>query len=53
VKKAFLFHHDPNHDDQRIYQMVLHARDLAAEAGSAVDFDAAREGVEIILGGKA
>ena len=26
VKKLFLFHHDPNHDDAKISQMLAHAR---------------------------
>ena len=50
VRNAFLFHHDPNHDDERITGMVEHARELVAEAGAELEVDAAREGLELILG---
>ena len=29
VKKLYLFHHDPSHDDARIDAMLAHARSLA------------------------
>jgi phosphoribosyl 1,2-cyclic phosphodiesterase/ActR/RegA family two-component response regulator len=50
VKKLFLFHHDPNHDDAKISQMVVHAHQLMEEAGGALSVDAAREGVECLIG---
>ena len=49
VKRLYLFHHDPGHDDAKISQMECHARDLAAKQGSKLHVEAAREGVEIVL----
>jgi phosphoribosyl 1,2-cyclic phosphodiesterase len=50
VKRLFLFHHDPNHDDAKITQMVVHARKLAAVGKSPLRVDAAREGLVVELG---
>ena len=44
VKKLFLFHHDPSHNDTKIDQMVLHARALVKKAGGSLDVEAAQEG---------
>jgi phosphoribosyl 1,2-cyclic phosphodiesterase/DNA-binding NarL/FixJ family response regulator len=44
VKKLYLFHHDPNHDDAKISQMVDHARGLVREAKGTLEVAAAREG---------
>ncbi|MEI7733145.1 MAG: response regulator [Verrucomicrobiota bacterium] len=49
VKKLFLFHHDPGHDDKKIDALVVHARELAAKAGAKIQIEAAREGVELRL----
>jgi phosphoribosyl 1,2-cyclic phosphodiesterase/ActR/RegA family two-component response regulator len=49
VKQLFLFHHDPNHDDDKITEMLGRARELAARAGSKLKVEAAREGVELVL----
>jgi ribonuclease BN (tRNA processing enzyme) len=49
VKKLFLFHHDPEHDDSKIDQMTERARQLAASQGSKLEIEAAREGVELVL----
>ncbi|MBI5800369.1 MAG: response regulator [Verrucomicrobia bacterium] len=49
VKKLFLFHHDPDHDDAKIDSMQEWARELAAIHGSNLEVDAAREGVEVVL----
>lgn len=49
VKKLFLFHHDPDHDDDQVRRMVQWARELVAMHGDALEVDAAREGLEIIL----
>jgi phosphoribosyl 1,2-cyclic phosphodiesterase len=49
ARKLLLFHHDPNHDDAMIEQMVEHAREMAVDRGSAVEIDAAQEGVELSL----
>ena len=42
VRQLFLFHHDPDHDDNTIRRMVDDARKLAGR--SSVKIDAAREG---------
>ncbi len=52
VGKLLLFHHDPNHDDEMIDQMVERARALVAESGKLLEVEAAREGAEILLGAK-
>jgi len=52
VKKLVLFHHDPDHDDQKIDEFVQHARKLVTKAKGKLKVEAAREGMEIILGGK-
>ena len=44
-----LFHHDPDHSDERILAMEMQARELAAQAGASMRIDAAREGFEILL----
>jgi phosphoribosyl 1,2-cyclic phosphodiesterase len=49
VKKLFLFHHDPNHDDAKISQMLAHARKLVALRKGKLQIDAAREGVTVKL----
>ena len=50
VKRLFLFHHDPNHDDARISQMLAHARKLVAARKGKLRVEAAREGVTVALG---
>jgi len=47
VKRLFLFHHDPDHDDAKIRQMVEHARGLARPNGAALEIEAAREGLVV------
>lgn len=49
VKQLFLFHHDPDHTDAHIAQMLASARKQVAEAGSSMRVEAAREGSEITL----
>jgi len=48
VKRLYLFHHDPAHDDERIDTMLAHARKLAE--GSGVNVFAATEGEVVVLG---
>ncbi|MHA3774536.1 response regulator [Verrucomicrobiota bacterium sgz303538] len=50
VKRLFLFHHDPGHDDQYVSNMLTHARAVAREASSSLQVDAAREGESVTLG---
>ncbi|MBI3849006.1 MAG: response regulator [Verrucomicrobia bacterium] len=49
VKKLFLFHHDPGHDDAQISRMVDWARKLVAMHGESLVVEAAREGSEVVL----
>ena len=49
VKQLFLFHHDPDHTDAHIAQMLAAARKQVAEAGSSLRVEAAREGLEVML----
>jgi len=49
VKRLFLFHHDPNHDDARISQMLAHARKLVAARKGKLKVEAAQEGVTVKL----
>jgi phosphoribosyl 1,2-cyclic phosphodiesterase len=52
VKHLCLFHHDPDHDDRRMDELVKHARKLVAKRKAKLKVDAAREGMVIQLGGK-
>ena len=49
VKKLFLFHHDPNHDDAKVAQMLEHARRLVAAHKGSLLIEAAREGATVEL----
>jgi phosphoribosyl 1,2-cyclic phosphodiesterase/CheY-like chemotaxis protein len=49
VRRLYLFHHDPAHDDRFISSMLVHARQIAAEAGSSIHIEAAREGEQVVL----
>jgi phosphoribosyl 1,2-cyclic phosphodiesterase len=49
AKQLYLFHHDPNHDDTKISEMVAHARNLAAAHGGSLQVEAAREGLTVEL----
>ena len=49
AKQLFLFHHDPDHHDRKIADMVARAQARVAANGSALMVDAAREGAEIVL----
>ena len=52
VKKLFLFHHDPDHDDKKIDGFVKHARQLVPKRKAKLKVEAAREGMMIQLSGK-
>jgi phosphoribosyl 1,2-cyclic phosphodiesterase len=52
VKKLVLFHHDPDHDDQKLDEFVKYARRLVVKAKGKLKVEAAREGMVIQLGGK-
>ena len=49
VKRLFLFHHDPGHDDAYIARMEAHARELVAQNGGDLIVEAAREGTVCVL----
>lgn len=49
VKQLFLFHHDPDHDDEKINAMVASGEEKVREKGSALKVAAAREGAEFVL----
>jgi ribonuclease BN (tRNA processing enzyme) len=49
VRKLILFHHDPNHDDAKIDEMLERARLLVVESGQALEIEAGREGAEVWL----
>ena len=49
VKRLYMFHHDPAHDDRFLSGMLMHARQLVDEARSTLLIEAAREGVEVML----
>ncbi len=49
VKHLFLFHHDPDHQDEKMVAMITRAEKRVAEAGSGMIVSAAREGAEIVL----
>jgi phosphoribosyl 1,2-cyclic phosphodiesterase/CheY-like chemotaxis protein len=49
VKKLFLFHHDPEHDDAKVESMVVHARKLVGKAKASLQVEAGREGDAVEL----
>lgn len=49
VKKLFLFHHDPTHDDDQISQMVARGRDIVRQLGGTTEIEGAKEGFEVEL----
>jgi phosphoribosyl 1,2-cyclic phosphodiesterase/CheY-like chemotaxis protein len=49
VKRMFMFHHDPGHDDAKISAMLEGARAVATAAGGNLQVEAAREGLEVVL----
>lgn len=44
VRNLFMFHHDPNHDDSKITQMLEHAREHVRSRGGSLNVHAAKEG---------
>ncbi|HEY2711723.1 MAG TPA: response regulator [Chthoniobacterales bacterium] len=49
VKHLFLFHHDPDHHDDKMVSMITEAEQRVAAAGSSLIVSAAREGAEVVL----
>lgn len=50
VKKLFLFHHDPGHDDEHVGHMEAQARELVRRQEGSLEVEAAREGLVHDLG---
>lgn len=44
VKQLFLFHHDPDHDDAKLDQLLAHARQIVARQKSSLRVESAVEG---------
>ncbi len=49
VKQLFLFHHDPDHYDDKMTALIAEAEAQVAAAGSSMAVSAAREGEEYVL----
>ncbi len=49
VKHLFLFHHDPDHQDEKMVAMITAAEARVAAASSSMIVSAAREGAELVL----
>ncbi|MEO6970676.1 MAG: response regulator [Chthoniobacterales bacterium] len=49
VKHLFLFHHDPDHHDNKMTEITAKAEAKVAAAGSSMVVSAAREGAEFVL----
>ena len=49
VKQLILFHHDPDHDDDKVSRMTDHARQLVAAQNGTLEVEAAREGMVVEL----
>jgi phosphoribosyl 1,2-cyclic phosphodiesterase/ActR/RegA family two-component response regulator len=49
AKQLFLFHHDPDHHDRKIADMVARAQGKVAQSGAALKVAAACEGTEVVL----
>jgi phosphoribosyl 1,2-cyclic phosphodiesterase/CheY-like chemotaxis protein len=49
AKRLFLFHHDPDHSDEKIAAMVEQAQGAVVQVGGKLIVTAAREGDEIAL----
>jgi len=49
VKQLFLFHHDPDHDDNKMNELAVAAEERVAAAGASMAVSAAREGEKFDL----
>lgn len=49
IKRLFLFHHDPDHDDAKVLQMVNQARRQVTARKGKLQVEAAREGLAVAL----
>jgi phosphoribosyl 1,2-cyclic phosphodiesterase/CheY-like chemotaxis protein len=51
VRRLYLFHHDPGHNDRKIHAMVAEAKRLVKSAGATLVVEGAREGAACVLKG--
>jgi phosphoribosyl 1,2-cyclic phosphodiesterase/CheY-like chemotaxis protein len=51
IKTLYLFHHDPDHDDDKVEAMLAHARKLVSDQKASLQIEAAREGEVVELTG--
>lgn len=49
ARRLFLFHHDPDHDDEKLDQLVARAREIVAAENATLQVDVAREGAVVEL----
>jgi len=49
VKRLFLFHHDPSHDDEKITRMAEWGQAFVAALHETLQVEAAREGLQVVL----
>jgi phosphoribosyl 1,2-cyclic phosphodiesterase/ActR/RegA family two-component response regulator len=49
VRRLYLFHHDPSHDDAKVGSMVEWGRQFVATLGETLTVEGAREGAEVLL----
>jgi ribonuclease BN (tRNA processing enzyme) len=49
VKKLMLFHHEPEHDDGALDELVAAARRLAQRRGAPTEVVAAQDGLQLSL----
>jgi phosphoribosyl 1,2-cyclic phosphodiesterase len=49
VRHLYLFHHDPDHDDAKVSEMVAEARQLVAARKGSLAVDGASEGLTVEL----
>jgi len=49
AKRLFLFHHDPEHNDDTIARMAAHGQQLARSVNADLSVEAAREGLLVAL----
>ncbi|MBA3960870.1 MAG: response regulator [Chthoniobacterales bacterium] len=50
AKRVYLFHHDPDHNDEKMAKMIASAQEGVRQSGSSIQVFAAREGETVILG---
>jgi len=49
ARKLVLFHHEPEHGDKEMDELVAAARKFAKTRGGSLDVDAAQEGMKVTL----